>query len=164
MPGGDPALNNFLVVGALLFTLGLVGFMTRRNLIVMFLCAEMMLQGVSLTFAAFGRYHGTRGGQVFALFSLAIAASEAAIALALIVTLFRRQGTLDVSLWQDLREEDQPPILDDALEQPAEPEQTWPHLSVAGRMPQVSRNGEQSEVLAERPLAVAATSTTEGRK
>src|SRR5579871_4066024 len=114
MVGSEPVLNNYLIVGALLFALGLVGFLARRNLIVMFLCAELMLQGVSLTLVAFGGFHGSRGGQVFAIFSLALAAAEAGIALALFVVLFRRGATLDVSIWQDLREADQPPVPDES--------------------------------------------------
>src|SRR5262249_53391977 len=113
MTGSVAALNDYLIVGALLFALGLVGFLARRNLIVMFLCAELMLQGVSLTLVAFSGFHGTWSGQVFAIFSLALAAAEAGIALALFVVLFRRGASLDVSIWQDLREADQPPITDD---------------------------------------------------
>src|SRR5580765_478407 len=126
MPGSDAVLNNYLIVGALLFTLGLIGFLTRRNLIVMFLCAELMLQGVSLTLVAFSAFHGTWSGQVFAIFSLALAAAEAGIALALFVVLFRRGSTLDVSIWQDLREADQPRVADepDSNDPPAEP--SWP--------------------------------------
>lgn len=141
MPGSEPALNNYLIVGALLFALGVVGFLTRRNLIVMFLCAELMLQGVSLTLVGFSGFHGTWAGQVFAIFSLALAAAEAGIALALIVVLFRRADSLDASLWQDLREADQPPVTDEepAAERPAEP--LWPHLSPAGRLPQRAGSG-----------------------
>jgi NADH-quinone oxidoreductase subunit K len=135
MPGSEAALNNYLIVGALLFTLGLVGFLARRNLIVMFLCAELMLQGVSLTLVAFSAYHGTWGGQVFAIFSLALAAAEAGIALALFVVLFRRAGTLDVSVWQDLREADQPPIIDDAIGEDTPSEPQWPHLHASGPLP-----------------------------
>jgi NADH-quinone oxidoreductase subunit K len=137
MPEPAVLLNNSLVLGALLFTLGLVGFLTRRNLIILFLCAELMLQGVTMTFVAFGKYHGTWGGQVFAIFSLAIAAAEAAIALALVVVLFRRKESLDVSVWQDLREEDQPAIEDDTGSIEQIPEQQWPHLFPAGRLPVV---------------------------
>ncbi len=97
-------LSHYLAVGAALFTLGLVGFLTRRNLIVMFLSAEMMLQGVAINFAAFSRHHGNMHGQVFTLFVIAVAACEAGIALALFLSLYRRKRTLDVSAWQDLRE------------------------------------------------------------
>lgn len=135
MPGSEPVLNNYLIVGALLFTLGLVGFLTRRNLIVMFLCAELMLQGVSVTLVGFSAYHGTWGGQVFAIFSLALAAAEAGVALALVVVLFRRGQSLDVSLWQDLREPDQPPVTDDPVIDEKLAEEHWPELTVAGRLP-----------------------------
>lgn len=133
---GSEALNNYLILGALLFSLGLVGFLARRNLIVMFLCAELMLQGVTLTLVAFSAHHRTWNGQVFAVFSLAIAAAEAAVALALIVVLFKRGHSLDVSLWQDLREPDQPPV-DDELPPPDDqtPLPLSPVLTVAGRKP-----------------------------
>ena len=134
---GDTALlQNYLVLGALLFTLGVVGFLTRRNVIVVFLCAELMLQGVSVTLVGFSAYHGTWSGQIMTIFSLAIAAAEAGVALALFVVLFKRAGSLDVSLWQDLREPDQPPVEDDAMPVEEVPEvQHWPHLTVAGHLP-----------------------------
>src|SRR6476646_7519133 len=97
-------LHHYLVVGAVLFCLGAVGFLARRNLIVMFLSAEMMLQGVAINLVAFARHRGNLQGQAFVLFILTVAACEAAIALALILMLYRRRGSLDVSLWQDLRE------------------------------------------------------------
>ena len=130
-------LTNYLTLGGLLVGLGLVGFLARRNMIVMFLSAEMMLQGVGLNFVAFGRYWGNFGGQIFTLFSLAVAAAEAALALALILTLFRRRGSLDISLWQDLREPDQPPTLDQELPEPLPEERPveWPHLPPAGVAP-----------------------------
>lgn len=83
--------------------LGLIGFMTRRNLIVMFLCTELMFQGVIVNLVAFGRYHGDLAGQAFTLFVLVIAAAEAALALGLIVLLFRRKHTLDADSWRELK-------------------------------------------------------------
>jgi NADH-quinone oxidoreductase subunit K len=133
--GDTSLLNNFLGLGAIIFTLGLVGFLTRRNLIIMFLCAEMMLQGVSLTLLGFSTFHGSWGGQVFTVFSLALAGAEAAIALALIVVLFRRNESLDISLWQDLREADQPPVVDEFDLEADEPEAASPILTVAGLLP-----------------------------
>ena len=130
-------LRNYLILGGLLAGIGVVGFLARRNMIVMFLSAEMILQGVALNLVAFSRYWGTWNGQIFALFSLTVAASEAALALALILTLFRRRSSLDISLWQDLREPDQPPTLDQELPEPL-PEETppeWPHLPPAGVAP-----------------------------
>lgn len=95
-------LNHYLFIGALLFALGLIGFVTRRNLIIMFLCTEMMFQGVAVTLVAFSKYHLNLDGQVFVIFVLTIAAAEAALALALVVLLFRRRRTLDASAWADL--------------------------------------------------------------
>ncbi|WP_165221507.1 NADH-quinone oxidoreductase subunit NuoK [Aquisphaera insulae] len=97
-------LRNYLLVGAALFALGMLGFLSRRNLIVMFLSAEMMLQGTALSLVAFGRYHGNWTGQVFTIVILTVAACEASIALALIVVLYNRRSSLDVTLWQDIRE------------------------------------------------------------
>jgi NADH-quinone oxidoreductase subunit K len=128
-------LHNYLAVAAVLFALGAVGFLARRNLIIMFLSAEMMLQGVALNLVAFARYRGNLQGQAFTLFILTVAACEAAIALALILMLFRRRKSLDVSLWQDLREPDLEPIVDEEpLPAPPEPE-VLPHLTPAGIEP-----------------------------
>jgi NADH-quinone oxidoreductase subunit K len=129
------SLHDYLVVGALLFALGMVGFLARRNLIVMFLSAEMMLQGVALNLVAFARYRGNLQGQAFVLFILTVAACEAAIALALILMLFRRSKSLDVSLWQELRESDQAPILDEEPLPPALPSEPLPQLTPAGHEP-----------------------------
>jgi NADH-quinone oxidoreductase subunit K len=128
-------LPNYLVVGAVLFTLGLVGFLTRRNLIVMFLCVEMMLQGVALNLVAFARHWGNLHGQSFVLFMLAVAGCEAAIALALILALYRSKGSLDVSLWQDLREADQDATLDEEPLPPPPPEPELPRLTPSGIEP-----------------------------
>src|SRR5208283_1888348 len=98
------SLESYLTVGAILFVLGMIGFLSRRNMILMFLSAEMMLQGVAVNLVAFAHYRGNLQGQVFVLFILTVAACEAAIALALVLLLFRRRETLDVSVWQDLRE------------------------------------------------------------
>lgn len=130
-----PALHDYLVIGAILFGLGMVGFLARRNLIIMFLSAEMMLQGVALNLAAFAHYHGNLQGQAFVLFLLTVAACEAAIALALILMLFRRSKSLDVSLWQELREADQPPILDEEPLPPAPAVEPSPQLTPAGHEP-----------------------------
>ncbi len=94
----------FLLIGPCLVAIGMFGFLTRRNLILMFLSLELMLAGATLNFIAFGRMHQDFGGQAFALFILAVAACEAALALSLIVTLVRSRGTLDVKAWGQLRE------------------------------------------------------------
>ncbi len=72
-------LQNSLLLGAALFSIGLVGFLCRRNMIVMFLCAEMMLQGVSVSLVAWGRWHNNWDGQVLVIFILTVAACEAAL-------------------------------------------------------------------------------------
>ncbi len=128
-------LENYLIVGAILFGLGMVGFLARRNMIVMFLSAEMMLQGVAVNLVAFSRYRGNVGGQVLTLFILTVAACEAAVALALILMLFKSRKSLDVSLWQELREPDQEPIIDEEPLPPPPPAEPSPHLTPAGKEP-----------------------------
>src|SRR3954452_14855722 len=103
-------LIDYLILGAALMALGMLGFLARRNLILMFLSVEMMLQGTALTLVGFGRYHGNWAGQVFTIMILTVAACEAAIALALILILFNRRASLDVTLWQDIREPGLPPV------------------------------------------------------
>lgn len=93
------ALSHFLMTGAILFTLGLIGFVTRRNLIIMFLCTEMMFQGVVISLVAFALFHNNVTGQTFVIFVLTIAAAEAALALGLVVLMFRRRRTLDAGAW-----------------------------------------------------------------
>ena len=132
-------IHHYLVVGAILFALGLIGFLARRNLIVMFLCAEMMLQGVAINLVAFARYRGNLQGQAFTLFIITVAACEAAIALALILILFRSRRSLDVSLWQDLREEGYPATIDEEPLPPAPPEPPLPTLTPSGVEPQPQR-------------------------
>ena len=128
-------LQSYLVVGAVLFALGMVGFLTRRNMIVMFLSAEMMLQGVAVNLVAFAKFRGDLGGQVLVLFILTVAACEAAIALALILMLYKRRKSLDVSVWQELREADQEPDQDEErLPDVAKPED-YQHLTPAGAAP-----------------------------
>lgn len=108
-----PEEQRFLLVGAGLFVLGAIGFMTRRNLILMVLSAELMLHGVSLTLVTFGRMHQTNEGQAFTIFTLTVAACEAGLALSLVLSLYRKSHSLDIQLWSELRESDMPgPKLD----------------------------------------------------
>jgi NADH-quinone oxidoreductase subunit K len=131
-----PLLYHYLAVGAALFALGTVGFLARRNLIVMFLCAEMMLQGVAINLVAFARYRGNLQGQAFVLFILTVAACEAAVALALIVMLYKTRDSLDVSVWQELREPDLEPTEDEEPLPPKEKEEPLPQLPPAGPEPE----------------------------
>lgn len=137
MPAEMALLNNYLIVGALLFGIGLIGFISRRNMIVMFLAVEMMLQGVSLSLVAWSRYHNDFGGQMLVIFIIAVAACEAAIVLALVTALFQRRGKLDVADWQTLREANQPPFQDHPLDEPEEVPESWPRLTPAGIEPKV---------------------------
>jgi NADH-quinone oxidoreductase subunit K len=131
----EALLQNYLVVGAVLFGLGLLGMLTRRNMIVMFLAAEMMLQGVSVSLAAWGRYHNDWGGQILVIFILTVAACEAAIALALVMGLYRARGTLDMVVWQSLREDNQPLYVDEQLPETTLETRAWPELTPAGVEP-----------------------------
>ena len=137
-------IHHYLVVGAALFALGMVGFLARRNLIVLFLCAEMMLQGVAINLVAFARYRGNLQGQAFVLFILTVAACEAGIALALILMLYRRKHSLDVSAWQELREAGQEPATDEEPLPPGPREEPLPKLTPSGIEPAHRR--EESHV------------------
>ncbi|HUY34440.1 MAG TPA: NADH-quinone oxidoreductase subunit NuoK [Pirellulales bacterium] len=128
-------LDRYLLIGALLFGIGLIGFMSRRNMIVMFLAAEMMLQGISVSLVAWGRFHNDWGGQVLVIFILTVAACEAAIALALILMLYHQSGNLDITVWQSLREANQPKFVDDVLEETVDVAH-WPTLTPAGVEPE----------------------------
>ena len=98
----------YLLIGAVLFVLGLVGFVTRRNLILMFLCTELMLLGVILTLVGFNRHWLSQGeggleGQSFTIFLLVIAAAEAALAMALVMVLQRYKPTLDAVEFSEMK-------------------------------------------------------------
>lgn len=95
--------TEYIIVGSVLFALGVVGFLARRNLIVMFLSTEVMFQGVVINAVAFARLHHHLDGQAFALFLLVIAAVEAGLALGMVVLLYRRRGTLDAEAWSMMR-------------------------------------------------------------
>jgi NADH-quinone oxidoreductase subunit K len=138
MPSEVALLNNYLIVGAMLFGIGMIGFLSRRNMIVMFLSLEIMLQGVSISLVAWSRFHNDFGGQMLVVFIIAVAACEAAVALALVLMLFQRRGELDIAAWQVLREANQPRFREELL--PPSPERTepMPHLAPAGIEPQIS--------------------------
>lgn len=133
-------VTNYLVVGSILFVLGIIGFMTRRNLITMMLSAELMLHGVSLNLVAFSNFHQNFQGQAFTAFILTVAACEAGIALALILTLYHRTKSLDINYWSNLGEAE---IESSYEEEPAVPTavpaQEFPHLTPAGRRPVISQ-------------------------
>lgn len=89
-------LDWYLLLAAALFTIGIVGVVTRRNAIIIFMAIEMMLNAVNLVLVSFAQYLGDSVGQIFVLFVMAIAAGEAAIGLAIVLALFRNKRTVYV--------------------------------------------------------------------
>jgi NADH-quinone oxidoreductase subunit K len=97
-------LNHFLVLGALLFAISVVGiFLNRRNIIVLLMAIELMLLAVNLNFVAFAHFLGDLAGQVFVFFILTVAAAESAIGLAILVVLFRNLSTINAEDLDSLR-------------------------------------------------------------
>ncbi len=96
-------INHYLIVSAILFVIGAFGVITRRNIVIILLSIELMLNAANLSFVAFSHARGDLGGQVISLFVIAIAASEVAIGLAITVLLFRNQGTLDPNQMNTLK-------------------------------------------------------------
>lgn len=99
-----PGLEWYLSLSAVLFVIGLIGVLTRRNILVIFMCVEMMLNAVNISFIAFGRAISSATGQVFALFVITVAAAEAAVGLAIVIAIARRQDTTDVGRLDTLRD------------------------------------------------------------
>jgi NADH-quinone oxidoreductase subunit K len=130
-------LQNFLVLGAMLFGIGLAGFLVRRNLIVIFICAELMLQGISLCFIAWGRFHDSWDGQMMVVFIITVAACEAGIALVLVLIMCKYAGNLDIANWQAAREEGIAPYVDTAVPEEIESKEDWPSLTPAGVQPEL---------------------------
>jgi NADH-quinone oxidoreductase subunit K len=92
----NAGLEHYLVVSALLFCLGLMGVILRRNLLVMYMSLELMLNAANLALVAFSRFNGSLDGQVFVFFIITVAAAEVAVGLALIVALYRKRQTTHV--------------------------------------------------------------------
>jgi NADH-quinone oxidoreductase subunit K len=99
-----PTLTHYLVLGAILFAIAVVGiFVNRKNVIILLMAIELMLLAVNLNFIAFSHYLGDMSGQVFVFFILTVAAAESAIGLAILVLLFRNVGSIDVDDLGQLR-------------------------------------------------------------
>jgi NADH-quinone oxidoreductase subunit K len=94
--GGIVSLTHYLVLAAILFTIGAVGVLVRRNAIVVFMCVELMLNSVNLTLVTFARANGTVDGQVMAFFVMVVAAAEVVVGLAIIMSLFRTRRSASV--------------------------------------------------------------------
>jgi len=96
-------LHYYLIVSAIVFAIGVLGVLIRRNLIVILMSIELMLNAVNLTFIAFSRFLGSMEGQVVVFFVMAVAAAEAVIGLAIIISVFRHRQTLDPQEMQLLK-------------------------------------------------------------
>jgi NADH-quinone oxidoreductase subunit K len=92
----QPTLNAYLVLSVVLFAIGLLGVLIRRNTLVVFMCLELMLVASTLGLVAFSRFNGTIDGNIFVFFILTVAAAEVAVGLAIIVALFRQRQTIRV--------------------------------------------------------------------
>ena len=88
-------LSAYLILSAALFAIGVIGFLVRRNLIVMFMSIELMLNAANLAFVAFSRYLNSMDGQIFVFFVMTVAAAEAAVGLAIILAVFRTKETVN---------------------------------------------------------------------
>lgn len=93
----------YMSLAAVLFGIGLVGILVRRNALIMFMCVELMLNAVNLTFVAAGRAHGLIDGQISVFFVLVVAAAEVAVGLAIIVSIFRSKSSASVDPLSELR-------------------------------------------------------------
>ena len=98
-----PALNDYLVLSAILFAIGTAGVFIRRNLITILLSVEIMLNAVNLSFVAFGRWQGTVDGQIITFFVMTVAAAEAAVGLAIVIALFRHRESLNPDAFTSLK-------------------------------------------------------------
>lgn len=90
------SLNDYLVLSTIIFIIGLVGVIRRKNLLMLFFSTEIMLNAVNIGLAAISKFHGDLTGQMFAFFIIAIAASEVAVGLGLLILLYKRKGTINL--------------------------------------------------------------------
>ena len=100
--GGIP-LSGFLAVSAILFTMGALGVLVRRNAIIIFMSVELMLNSANLAFVAFARSYNVLSGQLFVFFVMTVSAAEVAVGLALIVAIFRSKHSIDVDQMSSLK-------------------------------------------------------------
>jgi NADH-quinone oxidoreductase subunit K len=89
-------IEYYLILSAFIFTVGIVGVLTRRNAIVVFMCIELMLNSANLTLITYSSYLGDVGGQLFVFFVMSVAAAEAAVGLAIIIAIFRNKLTVNI--------------------------------------------------------------------
>lgn len=89
-------LNYFLILSAVLFTIGTIGVLVRRNAIIIFMSIELMLNSINLSLVSFSAFLGNATGQIFVFFVMAVAAAEAAVGLAIVISLYRNKDTLNI--------------------------------------------------------------------
>lgn len=97
------SLNAYLILSAVLFLIGMVGVIRRKNLLMLFFSTEIMLNAVNVGLAAVSKFHGDLTGQMFAFFIVAIAASEVAIGLGLLILWYKKTGTIDLDSLQSMK-------------------------------------------------------------
>lgn len=97
------SVYHYMIVAAILFAIGTYGVLTRKNMIVIFMCIELMLNSVNLTFVALSRQLGNMDGQIFVFFIMTVAAAEAAVGLALIIAYFRNKDSVEVDNFRLLK-------------------------------------------------------------
>jgi len=93
-------IHHYLILSAIMFTLGLLGIVLRKNLLIVLMCLEVMMNAINLAMISIARYLGKMDGHVVAFFVMAIAAAEAAIGLAIVVSMFRNRGTIKSTDWK----------------------------------------------------------------
>ena len=98
-----PTLNHFLILSGVLFSIGTAGVFLRRNLITILLSIEIMLNAVNITFVSVGRYQGSVDGQIITFFVMTVAAAEAAVGLAIVISLFRHRESLNPDMFTALK-------------------------------------------------------------
>ena len=96
-------LNHYILLSSILFSIGVIGVLTRRNAIVIFMSVELMLNAVNLLLAVFSVYRGDPNGQVFVFFIMALAAAEVAVGLAIIVMIYRNTSSIDINVLNKLK-------------------------------------------------------------
>ena len=96
-------IEYYLILSAFMFSVGIVGVLTRRNAIIVFMCIELMLNSANLTLITFSSYLGDVGGQLFVFFVMAVAAAEAAVGLAIIIAIYRNKLTVNIDQINILR-------------------------------------------------------------
>ncbi|MCO5260021.1 MAG: NADH-quinone oxidoreductase subunit NuoK [Crocinitomicaceae bacterium] len=97
------SLEYYMILSTILFSIGVLGVLIRKNAIIVLMCVELMLNAVNLLLAAFSTYHGKGDGQIFVFFIMVVAAAEAAVGLSILVLLYRNRKTVDVGMFNKLK-------------------------------------------------------------